>query len=171
MRFVRVREKPQSLNNGEYVIEAPTFLNEVLSCSKKKPRNGVMSINYLRELVSAVGLKYLPETFNPLTDVNVSSFRGVPCSSDDEANRKLIQLFKRSFPDALDAYVDFHIKNRPNGTHTIYFLGGGQYSSVFLKNGFHEVLLKDLKSEDKPKKVVGKPAVTEKVSEKTDTVV
>jgi hypothetical protein len=55
-----------------------------------------------------------------------------------------------------DAYVEYEIKNRPMGTNLIYFLGEPSLAVTFIRMGFHEVLEKDLK----PKKVVGKPAIT-----------
>jgi hypothetical protein len=172
MQFVRVKEAPAELRKDEYLINAPTFLDEVRACFNKRPRNEVMSINYLRELVAAVGAKYLPETFNAMTDVNVSQFKGTPCTSEVEANEILLKLFKREYPAALDAFVEYHIKKRPNGTKTILYLGTGDQSSVFLKLGFQEVLLKDLYKEEKPKKTVGKPAITkEEADKKSETVV
>lgn len=159
MIFVRVKEVPAELKKGEYSIESPNYTDIVEACAGKRPRNNLMSINYLRELVSYVGEKYLPPEFNALTDVNVSNFKNRPCSTIEEANEILIALFKSAYPKALDAFVEHKIKNRPNGTNTIYFLGGGSYASVFLKHGIQEVLFKDFKNKDEPKKVVGKPAV------------
>ena len=172
MQFVRVKEVPVELRKGEYVVEAPTFIDEVRACFHKRPRNNSMSINYLRELVAAVGARYLPEDFNPLTDVNVANFKGTPCTTEGEANEILLKLFKQKYPRALDAFVEHHVKRRPDGTRTIYFLGDGTQAGVFLKHGLQEVLLKDLYKDEKPKKVVGKPIPTkEEVALKSETMV
>jgi hypothetical protein len=171
MQFVRVKEVPAELRKDEYVISAPTFLEEVRACFNKRPRNEVMSINYLRELVAAVGAKYLPETFNAMTDVNVSYYKGTPCTSEVEANEMLLKLFKREYPEALNAFVEYHIKNRPNGTKTVFYLGTGDQAGIFLKLGFQEVLQKDLYKEEKSKKTVGKPAITKEEADKKSEIV
>lgn len=156
MRFVRVKLAPKVLQKGEYLIDEPNFLAEVQGCEKKRPRNHTMSINYLRELVAAVGSKYVGETFNALTDVNVSSFKGIPCENMEQAHEILVKLFKQCYPQIFDAYVEYHLKRRPNGTNLVYFYGAPAQAVAFVNLGFEEVLEKDLK----PKKVVGKPAIT-----------
>jgi hypothetical protein len=131
-----------------------------------------MSINYLRELVAACGARYLLDDFNALTDVNVANFKGTPCTTEEEANDILLKIFKQKYPRMLDAFVEHHIKSRPNGTRVVYDLGGGAQAGVYLKLGFQEVLLKDLYKDEKPKKVVGKPAITkEEAANKSESVV
>lgn len=172
MQFVRVKTAPVELRKDEYVIGVPTFLDEVRACFKKRPRSNTMSINYLRELVAAVGARYLSEDFNALTDVNVANFKGTPCASEGQANEILLKLFKQQYPKALDAFVEYHLKQRPNGTRTVYYLGDGAQAGAFLKFGLQEVLLKDLYKNEKPKKTVGKPAITqEEADNKSETVV
>jgi len=146
------------LQKGEYVINEPSFLDEVQLCERKRPRNHVMSINYLREVVAAIGFKYIGDTFNPITDVNVISAKGVPCETVEQSHEIIVKLFKQHFPRIFDAYVEYHVKRRPNGTNLIYFLGSPAQAVEFIKMGFDEVLEKDL---NKSKKVVGKPAITD----------
>lgn len=174
MQFVRVKTVPTELRKDEYVVEAPTFLSEVQACFHKRPRTNAMSINYLRELVVACGAKYLSDdpTFNPMTEVNVADFKNTPCTTEEEANDILLKIFRKKYPRMLDAFVEHHIKSRPNGTRTVYFLGDGSQVGILLKMGFQEVLLKDLYKEEKPKKTLGKPIPTkEEVERKSDTVV
>lgn len=158
MRFVRVNLAPKTLQKGEFIIEAPNFLEEVKSCEKKRPRNHVMSINYLRELVALIGAKYVGETFNPLIDVNVSHYKGTPCENAEQAHEIIVKLFKQFYPRMFDAYVEYHLKLRPSGTNLVYYYGPPSQVSAFIKMGFDEVLEKDL---NKSKKVVGKPAITD----------
>lgn len=172
MNFVRVKKVPSELRNDEFVVQSPNFLSEVRDCDKKRPRHGTMSINYLRELIARVGAVYMPETFNPLTDVNVSSYKGTPCASEEETNAILVKIFAQKYPQMLDAFVEHHLKSRPSGTRTVYYLGNGDQSGIFLKLGLQEVLEKDLYKDEKPKKVVGKPAITNKeASDKSEIVV
>lgn len=170
MRFVRVKSAPELLQKGEHVIDEPNFRDEVDACQKKKPRRPVMSINYLRELVQAIGDKYIGETFNALTAVNVSNFKGTPCENAEQAHATIVNLFKQHYPSMFDAYVEYGLKHRPNGTNLVYFLGPRNQVSSFIKMGFEEVLLKDL---NKPKKTVGIPAITneEAAAKNQETVV
>lgn len=163
MRFVRVKKAPAELKKDEYVVQAPSFLQEIKDCAKKCPRNGTMTINYLRELIARVGSVYSPEDFNPITSVNVSYFKGTPCSTEEEANDILLKIFSTQFTPMLDAYVAHHLKQRPSGTKLVYFLGNGSQVAPFIKLGYEEVLEKDL---DKTKKIIGKPAITKEAAEK-----
>lgn len=174
MIFVRVKKKPSELKNDEYVIPAPDFLEDIKNCSVKKPSNNIMSVNYLRSLVGDIGRKYVGQEFNALTDVNVSLYKNTPCDTPEEAHAIIQKLFKQTYPSMLDSFVEYHIKNRPTGTRVIYFLGSGAQCTPFLKLGFEEVLEKDLDKllGTKPKKVVGKPAITdEDANKKNETVV
>jgi hypothetical protein len=174
MIFVRVNKAPTELRADEYVINAPDFLDDIKKAPVKRPTTGVVSVNYLRQLVSDIGNKYIGQGFNALTDVNVSNYKGTPCANNEQVHETLLTMFKKTFPKMLNAYVEYHIKSRPSGTRVIYFLGGGNQVEPFLTQGFDEVLEKDLEKVLglKPKKVVGKPAITdEEATKKTETVV
>ena len=169
MRFVRVRVMPKELQKGQCVIESPMFYDEIESCDKKKPRNNLASVNYLREVIAAVGSKYIGDTFNPITDVNVSYAKGLQVESTEQTHEILLSLFRRYYPKMFDAYIEYHLKNRPDGTNLVFFLGEPSQVNAFIRLGFQEVLEKDLL----PKKKVGKPAITneEAAAEKSESVV
>jgi hypothetical protein len=174
MIFVRVKKKPTELKADEFVIDAPNFLSDIENASVKKPNSNIMSINYLRQLVSDIGQKYVGQEFNALTDVNVAHFKGIPCETAEQAHEILQKLFRQNYPKMLNSYVEYHIKRRPNGTRIIYFLGSPAQVEPFLNLGFQEVLEKDLEKfmGTKPKKIVGKPAISdEEAAKKNETVV
>ena len=174
MIFVRVKKKPSELKEDEFIVPAPDFLDDIKNCSVRKPVNNIMSVNYLRSLIADIGQKYIGQTFNALTDVNVAPYKNTPCGTAEEAHEIVQKLFRQSYPTMLDSFVEYHIKKRPAGTRVIYFLGSGAQSAPFLKLGFEEVLEKNLDKVlgTKPKKVVGKPAITNKeANEKNETVV
>jgi hypothetical protein len=174
MIFIRVKKKPAELKADEYVIEAPDFMEDIKNCTVRKPQNNVMSLNYLRQLVSDIGQKYVGPEFDALTQVNIANFKGTPCESLEQANETLKKLFTQSFPKMFDAFNEYHIKHRPNGTRVVYYLGSGAHVEPFLRLGFEEVLEKNLDKVlgGKPKKVVGKPAITdEEATIKNETVV
>lgn len=170
-KYVLVDKAPENLDKGCFVIGAPNFLEEIKQCVKKKPRSNTMTVNYLREIVSTIGLKYAPDDFNPLTDVNVAPFRGIPCKTDQDTHRIVLNALSKTYPKMFDHYVDYHIKHRPSGTKLIYFLGTHHQSSSFTLNGIDNLSTKDIDVYlgKKEKKVVGKPAVKKEITEKPET--
>lgn len=161
-KYTVVKSAPDNLEDGCIVITGPSFLNEIKTCLKKKPRSNALSVNYLREIVAHIGLQYGPETFNPMSDVNVTQYRGVGIESDEKTNEVLIDLFSKQYPAILEGYVDHHIKSRPRGTRLIYFTGNSKYGDVFTRNGLDNISPKDIDVYlgKKAKKTVGKPAIT-----------
>lgn len=143
-KFVCVNEAPKNLSKEEYVIEQANFFEEVKTCEKKKPRQGYMTNNYLREIAAAIGFKYLGEDFNPFSHVNATLFEGVPFSNNEEAAKIALDLFKKDCPQVFDKYLEFKIKNRPFGIKVIYFVGALQQAGVFFKNGFDQISLKEV---------------------------
>lgn len=160
--FVRVKKIPEDLSKDEFVIATPHFHDFVEAAVLKKPKSGVTTVNYLREMISSIGLKYIGEDFDAMREVNVSYHKGRPFSSLEDVNAILVDLFDKHFPDMLDAFVEYHIVKRPKGVKVIYFLGSSDYTSKFLDHGVHEILERDLDKllGKKPKKIVGKPAIT-----------
>jgi len=173
-KFVIVKESPKELEKNCFVIEAPNFLKEIKSCDSKKPKTKVLSSNYLRSLVGAVGDTYADEEFSAITSVTVSKFKGVPCETDEQVENALVALFSRDYPKMFDLYVNHHIKKRPHGTKLIYFLGDFKQSSMFFENGIDQIKIKDVDVYlgNKEKKSVGKPAKTdEEIANNSDNMV
>jgi hypothetical protein len=158
-KFVKVKEAPSNLDKDCYVIEAPNFKKQIEKVGSKQSKSGLITPNYLREVFAAIGSEYAPETFNPLTSINVSHYRGVPLSNVESTIRSIIET---QCPHFIDLFVDKKIKSRPNGTKLIYFLGDFKQTSMFSQNGIDEIKEKeiDVYLGKKKKKVVGKPAIT-----------
>jgi len=169
-KYVLVKKQPEKIDKGCIIIGSPDFKTEIEQCARKKPRSKVMSVNYLREIVATIGLKYGPEGFNALSAVNVSTFIGVPCETNEQTEQIVIRAFKKSYPEIFDRYLDHHIKLRPDGTRLIYFVGDPAQSTAFLKHGIDSLPPKevDFYLGKKTKKVVGKPAISAKEAGKID---
>ena len=74
----------------------------------------------------------------------------------------LIKAFETQYPSLLQEYV-FHIfKQRPAGTNLIYYSGDPKYVTKLVESGWQQISDKELEDSraDKPKKIVGKPAIT-----------
>ena len=160
-KFVLVQKEPESLDKDCIVISGPDFNADIELCSKKKPSSKMMTVNYLREIAATIGLKYAPETFNALTDVNVALYRGIPCTTLEETNEIVRKMFEKDYPAMFDYFVDYHLKRRPSGTKLIYFTGDLRYTSRFTQNGIDRVKEKELDVflGKKEKKIIGKPIV------------
>lgn len=164
-KFVKVTEAPENLPSGCFVISAPSFLEEIKSCDKKRPKTGLMTPHYLREIIGTIALKYdSTETFNALTQVNVTHFKGIPFKDLNEVEEILNRAISANCPELFDMYVDYHIKKRPFGTKLIYFLGSHLNTGPFTRNGIDEIQAKEVDTYlgNKPKRKVGKPAITDK---------
>jgi hypothetical protein len=161
-KFLVVKNPPQNLEKNEYVIDEPDFYTEIRATKSKKPKSNQLTVNYLRELVAAVGQKYLGETFDALRTINVSKYVGIPCNSEEEVHNVLIKAFETQHPELLLAYVEHCFRHRPSGTNFIYYSGNPKYATKLVELGYEQVDEKELDSlkTGKPKKIVGKPAIT-----------
>lgn len=163
-KFVRVSKAPKELEKYCYVIEAPNFKEEIRRSALKKPKNGLMAPNYLREIFAAIGDAYGDETYNALTTINVSGYKGVPINNEEDIERIVMDVVYKQAPRFIESFIDKKIKKRPNGTKLIYFLGNFNQTESFTRNGIDEIKEKeiDVYLGKKKKKVVGKPAITDK---------
>ena len=71
-KFLIVKIPPKNLQKHEFVIGEPDFYSEIRQCKAKKPKSSLMTVNYLREVIAAVGHKYLGQDFDALRAINVS---------------------------------------------------------------------------------------------------
>lgn len=166
-KFTLVKEIPTSLRREEYLIKMPDFLEEIDENAKKAPRGGQVGMNHLRTIVGTIGTKYDPT----LTAWNIKphSYDGRPYSSREELSSIVLELLKEQHPSAIHGYIDSKIKERPHGTKLIYFVGPFEWTTMFIRNGIDQIESKDVDVYLglKPKKVVGKPAISnEEIEEK-----
>jgi hypothetical protein len=162
-KFVVVSEAPAQLNKGEYVIDKPNFLEEIASQRTKAGRNGLTGANHLRMITDAVARSYDPERMTAYS-VRVSLFEGRPYSSDQELNSIINEMFRMDYPAVFSKYLEKKIQNRPKDTTTVYYVDSdikGAYE-LFYRNGLDQLTEEKV---DKPKKSVGKPAVTKEQAE------
>jgi hypothetical protein len=161
-RFLITKMAPKHLQEHEFVIGDPDFYEQIRQCKAKKPRSAQMTAHYLREVLAAVGQKYMGEEFDTLRAINISKFIGVPCGSDKEVHDVLVKAFENQCPKLLLAYVHHLFKQRPAGTNLIYYTGNPKYVTKLVESGWEQISDKEFEDSrsGKPKKVVGKPAIT-----------
>lgn len=159
-KFVVVKEAPTTLEKGEVVINPPSFITEIQANVRKEPKRKQTGINHLREILNSIAQKYDPE-------MNVMKFRlvnyeGLPYTDNNDLNAIVTRILSTERPETLDKYLDHQIKARPMNTKLVYYTGSFNGTTAFYKNGLDLIEEKDVESymTGKPKKVVGKPAVT-----------
>jgi hypothetical protein len=163
-----VKQQPKNLKKHEYVFFGYDFTPEIKKCEARKPRNNLTTINYIREIITYIGNKYEGDTFNPLS-VNLSDFKGIECKTTGEVNVIINSLFRKVYPSMFSSYIKYHVQYRPNGTKLIYFVGPRTEIINFYRLGLEEV--EDIEEfyNPKPKRIIGKPAITEKESLKLNS--
>jgi hypothetical protein len=159
-KFVVVKEAPVTLEKGEIVITQPTFLEQIRSQASKAPKKKQTGINHLREVLNAIGQKYDPE-------LNVFKFRlvnyeGLAYENDNDLSAIIVRILKTEYPAVFDKVLDYELRNRPINTKLIYYVGDFNSTGPFYQAGLDLLDEKDIESymTGKPKKTVGKPAVT-----------
>lgn len=150
---------PKHLNKDCIVIHGPDYTEQIAACKKKRPRNGLTTVNYLKEVIAAIGDKYFGEDFNAVIGIKYSRFRGLPFENDGDVDEIVKRILQRSYPEATDRFMDYHIKHRPHGTKLIYFTGDHLETGAFALNGIDEIQPKEVNVYLglEKKKTVGKP--------------
>ncbi len=167
-KFVVVDKAPEQLRKEEFVIEQPSFMEEIKENSTKAPRGGRTAPNHLRYIVGSIGQKYDPEL--TAWSIRPHQFEGRAFASDEELSKIVVELLHLQYPAIFERYVAAKIKARPNGTKLIYYVGPFNSTAPFFQNGIDKLEEKDIETYLglKPKKVVGKPAVTKEDAESTE---
>ena len=159
-KFVLVRKVPESLRKGEVAFKAPNFMDQIEANASRMPRSGLTAVHHLRDVLNSVQQKY--ETDLDIFKLPLSQYEGVKISSNEEMSRFLVRLLRQERPEIFEKVLEYNIKNRPYGTKLIYFTGEHQDSGPFFRNGISSIEEDEIDEYLglKPKKVVGKPAVT-----------
>jgi len=164
-KFLIVKNKPEELKKGEYVIDAPSFMEEIVSNKTKAPKNGLTGAYHLRVIADTIAQNYDPENMNGFS-VKVHSYEGRPFATDEDLNTIVVEMLKESCPSVFLKYVDKKIRNRPFGTNLVYYVDSnlkGAYE-LFYKHGLSDAREVEPDTQ-KLKKTVGKPALTKEQAE------
>jgi hypothetical protein len=168
-KFVVVKEAPATLEKGEMVINQPDFMDEIVANIKKAPKHGQTGVHHLREVLSAIGEKY-DQDMN-VFKINLSKYNGLPFKTNEDLSVILGNILRNEYPVVFDKYIEHQLKNRPVNTKLIYYVGNFASSGAFFKAGIDNLDPSDVESymTGKPKKVVGKPAITNEEAEARGT--
>lgn len=158
-KFTIVQDAPQTVQKDEYVIDRPSFVEEIKAHTSKQPKNGLTGAYHLRNITDSIAQNYDPENMTAFS-VKVHLFEGRPYSSEKELNKIVVEMLDMCYPAIFEKYLEKKIKTRPKGTKLVYYVDFGvdNAQELFYNNGLSE-------KEPEPKKVVGKPAVTKEQAE------
>jgi hypothetical protein len=164
-KFVVVKESPKELGKGEIVISDPDFMDQIVENSRKAPRLKQTGINHLREVLQAVGLKYDPEL--NVYKMRLVHFEGLPYNDDKDLSQIIIRILRSEHPQIFEKYLDYQLSHRPTNTKLVWYTGSFTSTAPFFRAGFDLLDEKDAEAflTGKPKKTVGKPAITKEEAE------
>jgi len=164
-KFVNVRVAPETLRKNEIVIRAPDFLEQIRENAHKAAKKNLTGINHLRDILNSVRQKYDPDL--NIFKIPLSQYEGLSFNNEDGLSKIIVRLIKKECPNVFEKVLEYNIKNRPNGTKLIYYVGNWSDTGAFTRHGIDFIEEKDIEEYLglKPKKIVGKPAVTKEESE------
>lgn len=160
-KFVVVKEAPtKELEKGEIVIGQPNFIEQIEANQKKAPKHGLTGINHLREVLNSIGQKYDPEM--NVMRIKLLNYEGHAFKTNADISVLVNTILKNEYPKLFDKYLEYELKNRPMNTKLVYYVGDLQTTTPFYEAGLDLIDEKDVDSylTGKPKKIVGKPAVS-----------
>lgn len=160
-KFVIVNEAPATLEKGEIVITQPTFLAEIEANTRKAPVKKLTGINHLREILNSIAEKYDHE-LNSMR-IKLVNYEGIAYHSNEDLSEIVLRILRAEHPQVFDKYLAAQIAARPMNTKLVYYVGALSTATPFYSAGLDLIDKKDIDAymSGKPKKVVGKPAVTD----------
>jgi hypothetical protein len=135
-------------------------MEQILANQKKAPKHGQTGINHLREVLGSIAEKY-DHDMN-VFKIRLLNYEGLPCKTNADLSVVLNNILKNEYPQIFDKYLEHELKNRPLNTKLIHYVGSLQSTTPFYAAGLDLIDEKDVESylTGKPKKTVGKPAVS-----------
>lgn len=160
-KFVVVSKAPEKLEKGEIVINQPNFIEQIEANKQKAPRNHLTAVNHLREILQSVGVKYDAE-LNAMR-IKLVNYIGLPFKDNSDLSTIVVKILKNEHPGVFQKVLEYDLGHRPSHTKLVYYVGDSAYCEPFFKAGLDSIDEKDVESylTGKPKKTVGKPAVTD----------
>jgi len=165
-KFKVVKEKPDSVKKGEYVIDHTSFLTEIDQHKTKATKNGLTGHHHLRSILESIASTYDPENMTAFS-VKVHNFEGIPYKNSEELNNLLLNMLKSDYPQVFIKYIENKIKNRPYGTTMVYYVDSGVKGAyeLFYRHGLSDINDIETETNKKTGKTVGKPAITNEQAE------
>jgi len=149
IEYERVGTAPEKCKKDEYVINRPTFIEEIRNAKGRSGDKGLTTLGRLRNIFVEIGNKY-SEAFSAYSNINLSNFVGLPFKDEKELSKIVCKIVDLQIPDAVDKLIEDQLKTMPNGVNKIYFVADDlQNTSAF---GRHHIRMVEPKKTDKKTK-------------------
>ena len=166
-KFIIAKKVPASLGKGEVVIKSPDFMEQIETNTRHASKKKLTAIHHMRDILNSVQQKF--EVDLDIFRVPLSKYEGLSYSTNEELSKIVIKLLKSERPEIFEKVLEYNIKNRAYGSKLIHYVGDLGDTGPFFKQGIEMIEEKDVDEYLglKPKKVVGKPAVSKEQSEES----
>ena len=166
-KFVSVKTAPATLRKDEVLLQSPDFLEQIRACAHRAAKKNLTGLNHLRDILTLIQQKF--EVDLQLLKIPFSQYEGIEYKDEKDLSRIIIRLLKKERPLMFEKVLEYNIKHRPYGAKLIYYVGDWGDTGAFTRNGIDSIEEKDIDEYLglKPKKIVGKPAVTKEQSEES----
>ena len=147
-KFVIVKEAPKDLKKGEYLIDKPSFVEQIALHTHKKPRNGLTGSHYIRMVMDSIAQVYDPEHMTAYS-IKAHKYEGRKFDSDEEFNDIIVQALVEDCPSVFPKYLEKKVRSRPAGTTKVIYVNSnieGQLE-IFYTNGLGEDKLEPSKKD------------------------
>lgn len=147
-RFVVVKEAPKELAEGEFLIDKPSFVEQIALHKAKRPRHGLTGSHYIRMVMDSIAQAYDPENMTAYS-IKAHKYEGIPFSTDEEFNDIIVNALRQDCPSVFPKYLEKRVRSRPEGTELVIYVNSDikdQYD-IFHRNGLSEVKAKALEKE------------------------
>jgi hypothetical protein len=134
--YTVVGEAPKNLAPTDFVLNKPTFLEEIKKSKIKRGVNKLTTAGSLRDIFMSITDKY-DNRVNPY-HLKLSKYEGIKFETDED----LIPLIHRIISDnklnLIENAIEYQIKNRPLGVDVIYYVTSDlEGIGAFAKNGIN----------------------------------
>ena len=152
--YTVVGKTPEKLESTDFVIEKPTFIEEI---SKSKNKRGVTKLTTaasLRDIFMSITDKY-DNTVNPY-HLKLSKYEGIAYDTDMDLVPLIYRIISDNKLNLIEQAVDHKIKTRPLTSEVIYYVTDDlEGVGAFAKNGVSALKLdKNKKKTENPESVV-----------------
>lgn len=118
--------------------------------------------------MDTIGQNYDPEGLTGWA-IKTHLFEGRPFTTDAEMDKILVEALTMAYPQIFNKYLEQKLKSRPSSATTVYVVESELYNdpeATLLRYGLSEV---EDEADTKPRRTVGKPAVTKEQAEALKT--
>ena len=159
-KFIVVNEAPEAVGKDEVIINQPDFLEQIQANARKAPSKKLTGISHLREVLSSIAEKY-DHDMN-VFKIKLVNYADIAYTNDAELSAIIVKMLHNEYPPIFAKYLDHKIKTRPMNTKLVWYVGNFNTTTPFYDNGLDLLENKDYEAyiTGKPKKVVGRPAVS-----------